>query len=122
MAYVQHFSNFRNKEAIASARTYVLLSALAFSLVSAAVIMERIDCLAVVSELLTRLSALLSFSLVQKYEEQHGLQSFEVACLTNLDIDSADEAKTLIPTLAAKFPNDEDLEKLLEELRRLRAM
>ncbi|CCX31903.1 Similar to DNA-directed RNA polymerase II subunit rpb4; acc. no. O74825 [Pyronema omphalodes CBS 100304] len=51
--------------------------------------------------------------------QQTDLTSFERAQLGSLCCDSAEEAKTLIPSLAHKR-TDEDLQELLEEITRLR--
>ncbi|KAI5813101.1 HRDC-like protein [Pyronema omphalodes] len=51
--------------------------------------------------------------------QQTDLTSFERAQLGSLCCDSAEEAKTLIPSIAHKR-TDEDLQELLEEITRLR--
>jgi len=53
--------------------------------------------------------------LAKKYPK---LDTFEVACINNLNIDSAEEAYSLIPTLKAKFPEKELLDDLLQDLKR----
>ncbi|KAI5796632.1 HRDC-like protein [Geopyxis carbonaria] len=50
---------------------------------------------------------------------QTGLSSFEKAQLGSLCCDTAEEAKTLIPSLADKR-SDDDLQNLLDEITRLR--
>ncbi|GMM52766.1 DNA-directed RNA polymerase II subunit [Starmerella bacillaris] len=52
-----------------------------------------------------------------KSPENSGLHPFEIAQLANLMCDDAEEAKTLIPSLAFK-KSDEDLQVLLDQLRR----
>lgn len=50
-----------------------------------------------------------------------GLHPFEIAQLGSLACDSADEAKTLIPSLTSKI-SDEELERILKELSNLETL
>lgn len=50
-----------------------------------------------------------------------GLHPFEVAQLGTLACDTADEAKTLIPSLTNKI-SDDDLERILKELSNLETL
>lgn len=56
---------------------------------------------------------------IKKYQEdtENPVHEFEIACLNNLNIEDVDEARALIPTLADKFEDPDDLQKLLNDLK-----